>query len=246
MQPGSSHRAAADASLQALDACAGLGVRAQLLVQPAALGHDRGLLHELLDRARQRDVAVLFDHADADHADAAMACLMDLQERHHRHLGLSLLASRERSADDARLAQAWGLRVRLEHDWPSFDRQHGGTGSERPTRAQVGERFLALAHQLGQRSSTRRMLQVSLITHEPALADQALLALQAGGAAAAIELRADQPKQGVLYVARQRGVAVRSHLSCGVAAPLGTQARNPRTLWWSALQNGLDTLLPAT
>jgi proline dehydrogenase len=245
---GASHRTVADAYLKALDESAQLAPGAQLLVQPAALGHDRGLLHELLTHARSLAVPVLFDHCALQTADEAMACLMDLQEAHHAQLGLSLLASRERSLDDARLALAWGLRVRLEHDWPTFDRPGAGHSAGRANRQSVGARFLTLAKSLAAGPAENgRSAQVSVITHEPALADQALALLSLGGVRCAIELRQEQPKQGLLYVARQRGVAVRSHIGWGEAVrEVAGRARDPRSRWWSALQGGLDTLLPAT
>jgi proline dehydrogenase len=245
---GASHRAVADAYLQALDESATLTPRAQLLVKPAALGHDRGLLHEVLGHADALAVPVLFEHGALETTDEVMACLMDLQETHHAHLGLSLLASRERSLDDARLALAWGLRVRLEHDWPAFDRSGAAYTAGRISRQSVGARFLALAKLLAAESAVNgRSAQVSVITHEPVLADQALGLLLSGGVRCSIELRQEQPKQGLLYVARQRGVAVRSHIGWGggVREAAG-RARDPRSRWWSALQDGLDTLLPAT
>ena len=245
---GASHRAVADTYLKALDESASLVPRAQLLLEPAALGHDRGLLHEVLALARKLAVPVLFDHCALAHTDEAMACLMDLQDVHHAQLGLSLLASRERSLDDARLALAWGLRVRLEHDWPTFDRPAAPLGSGRVSRQQVAARFLALARLLAAGPAEYgRSAQVSVITHEPLLADQALGLLLPGGVPCAIELRQEQPKQGLLYVARQRGVAVRSHIGWGEAAhEVAGRARDPRSRWWSALQGGIDTLLPAT
>lgn len=245
---GASHRAVADAYLKALDESARLTPRVQLLVQPAALGHDRGLLHEVLSHADALAMPVLFEHGALETADEAMACLMDLQEVHHARLGLSLLASRERSLDDARLALAWGLRVRLEHDWPAFDRSGTAFTAGRISRQSVGARFLALARLLAAGSAVNGgSAQVSLITHDPLLADQALGVLLSGGVRCAIELRQEQPKQGLLYVARQRSVAVRSHIGWGGGAREVTRhARDPRSRWWSALQNGLDTLLPAT
>lgn len=246
---GASHRAVADAYRKALDESARLAPRAQLLVQPAALGHDRGLLHEVLSHADALAMPVLFDHGAPETADEAMACLMDLQEVHHARLGLSLLASRERSLDEARLALDWGLRVRLEHDWPTFDRGGATFTAGRIGRQSVGARFLALARQLAVGSAASgRGAQVSLITHDPLLADQALGLLLSGGVQCAIELRQEQPKQGLLYVARQRGVAVRSHIGwgCGAREAAVGRARDPRSRWWSALQGGLDTLLPAT
>lgn len=245
---GASHREVADAYRKALDESARLTPRAQLLVQPAALGHDRGLLHEVLRHADALAMPVLFEHGAVETADEAMACLMDLQEVHHARLGLSLLASRDRSLDDARRALDWGLRVRLEHDWPAFDCSGAAFTAGRISRQTVGARFLALARLLAAGSTAkRRSAQVSLISHDPLLADQALGMLLSGGVRCAIELRQEQPKQGLLYVARQRGVAVRSHIGWGGGArEAAGRARDPRSRWWSALQGGLDTLLPAT
>ncbi|MEY8876186.1 MAG: hypothetical protein AB9M60_06740 [Leptothrix sp. (in: b-proteobacteria)] len=243
-----SQRQVAETCREAMAQSATLAVRPHLLVSAAALGHDRGLLRDLLMQAKRCDTVLLFDHAAADQADETMACLMDLQEHHHDQLGLSLLASRARSAADARLAIAWGLRVRLEHDWPAFDRPGsvrsmlGSGASGRPTRQGVAERFLDLASQLGAGQGDGPRCPVSLITHEPALAEQALARLAQGGAHGTLELRADQPRQGVLYIARQRGVAVRSQLAWGEGPAAHA---DPRGRWWGALQNGLDTLLPS-
>ena len=133
-----------------------------------------------------------------------------------------------------RLEPSDSVRLRLVHE------RWADTGA---ARRQSTEAFERLVDRVAGRAT-----QVTLACHDPQTLDRSVEQLRRAGSAVTLELQPDQPRQGVLWVARSRQVPVRSLLHYGrPAAPtrLGTLARQPRVLWWSTLSSSLSTLLPA-
>ncbi|MFM2343034.1 MAG: hypothetical protein RLZZ592_2687 [Pseudomonadota bacterium] len=214
-------------------ALADLPTEAQLLVQPAAIGQDVMQMMRLLAAARSRAMPVTLDLV----APTAMDALLDqlsLLGAHHDRLGLSLSGDRERSLADADRAGAAGVRLRLVHE------RWADTGGARRQSIEAFERLVMRV--------AGQVPQVTLACHDPQVVDRCVMRLRDAGTAVALELQPDQPRQGLLWVARHRQVPVRSLLHYGRPggpSRLGTLARQPRVLWWSALSSGLNALLPA-
>ena len=70
-------RRVAQRLLSSLAPLVGLRAHAHLLVQVAALGHDRLLLREVLQAAREASVPVTLDMPAPERSDARMACTAD-------------------------------------------------------------------------------------------------------------------------------------------------------------------------
>lgn len=210
-----------------------LPAEAALLVQPAALGQDAVQMMRLLAAARSRAMPVTLDLV-APEATGRLIDQLAMLRVHHDRLGLSLSADRESSLHDADRACEAGVRLRLVHE------RWADTGA---ARRQSTEAFERLVDRVAGRAT-----QVMLACHDPQTLDRSVEQLRRAGSAVTLELPPDQPRQGVLWVARSRQVPVRSLLHYGrPAAPtrLGTLARQPRVLWWSTLSSSLSTLLPA-
>ncbi|GKQ57585.1 hypothetical protein QMTAC487_14440 [Sphaerotilus sp. FB-3] len=210
-----------------------LPAEAALLVQPAALGQDAVQMMRLLAAARSRAMPVTLDLV-APEATGRLIDQLAMLRVHHDRLGLSLSADRESSLHDADRACEAGVRLRLVHE------RWADTGA---ARRQSTEAFERLVDRVAGRAT-----QVMLACHDPQTLDRSVEQLRRAGSAVTLELQPDQPRQGVLWVARSRQVPVRSLLHYGrPAAPtrLGTLARQPRVLWWSTLSSSLSTLLPA-
>lgn len=219
--------------LTSLAPLAALRSNAQLLVQVAALGHDRLLLSDVLQAAWAASVAVTLDIAVAERTDALMACAAELHTD-MADLGLTLSCDRARSLGDADTACAMGLRLRLVHA------QCHATGAGRKASADAFARMVA--HVAG------RVPHVTLVCHDPQIVADSLERLRAAGTPVALELLPELPHQGVLWVARTHHLPIRSCVSYGrpqAASHLGPTAHTPRVLWWSTLSNSLGTLLPA-
>ena len=210
-----------------------LPAEAALLVQPAALGQDAVQMMRLLAAARSRAMPVTLDLV-APEATGRLIDQLAMLRVHHDRLGLSLSADRESSLHDADRACEAGVRLRLVHE------RWADTGAARRQSTEAFERLVDRV--------VGRAAQVTLACHDPQTLDRSVEQLRRAGSAVTLELQPDQPRQGVLWVARSRQVPVRSLLHYGrPAAPtrLGTLARQPRVLWWSTLSSSLSTLLPA-
>jgi proline dehydrogenase len=225
-----SPRRVAQRLLASLAPLSGLRANAQLLVQVAALGHDRGLLNEVLHAAGAASVAVTLDMAAPEQSDALLACATELHPI-HGDLGLTLSCDRARSPVDADTACDMGLRLRLVQE-----RRHE-TGAARKASA------LAFAHMVERVAG--RACHVTLVCHDPQIVTDSLERLRAAGTPVALELLPELPHQGVLWVARTHHLPIRSCVSYGRPLPAeGATAHSPRVLWWSTLSNSLGTLLP--
>lgn len=218
--------------IASLGPLSGLASDTQLLMQPSAFGQDVMLMMQLLAAAQSRAMPVTIDLVALEATERLMSQI-DLLGAHHDGLGLSLSSDRERSLGDADRACVAGLRLRLVHE------RWSDTGQARRQSAEAFERLVD--HVAG------RTRHVTLACHEPQLVDRCVERLRRAGTAVTLELQPDQPRQGLLWVSRQRQVPVRSLLHYGrPAAParLGTLARQPRVLWWSTLSSSLSALLP--
>lgn len=226
-------RRVAQRLLSSLAPLVGLRAHAHLLVQVAALGHDRLLLREVLQAAREASVPVTLDMPAPERSDALMACAADLLVD-HPDLGLTLSCDRERSLRDADTACSQNLRLRLVHE------RRAETGAGRRASA---EAFARMVDRVAGRAR-----HVTLVCHDPQIVAESLERLRAAGTPVALELLPELPHQGVLWVARTHHLPIRSCVSYGrpqAASHLGSTAHTPRVLWWSTLSNSLGTLLPA-
>jgi hypothetical protein len=232
--PDESPARVAERLLASLTPLAELHAGTQLLIHPAALGYDTGLLRGVLRAADAAGLDVTLDMTVPQRTDALLACVASLRDAYH-DLGLTLSCDRERSPDDVLRACAMGLRLRLVHE------RCAETGAAR--RASVE----ACARVVGQAAG--RTSQVTLVCHDPQIVADSVAVLRQHDTPVVLELLPDLPRQGVLWTARTLVLPVRSCVSYGqppmVALP-GQVARPSRVLWWSTLSSSMGAMMAGT
>lgn len=159
-------------------------------------------------------------HAPKD-ADATHAALHALLPAHPR-LGIVLPARWRRSAEDAARLRDTPARIRLvKGEWPDPDAPE----------ADAAAHFLALARILAGRAAP-----VAVATHDPALAERALLALTDAGTPCELEQLRGLPRRRSTAAAHRLGVAVRLYVPFGPGwwpyAIDKALARPYLPLWW--------------
>lgn len=203
-----------------VDAAAQLSPPGYLSLKAPAFGFDLPAMAPLLARARERAMRVHFDSHDIASADATLHCVEQAVAQGNA-TGLTLPARWPRSQADAERAIALGLRVRLvKGEWPD----PAAPGAD----PRAG--LLALAGRLAGRAA-----EVAVATHDPLLARQALLRLQAAATRCELELLNGLPRRAVLEVARELGVPVRVYIPYGIPwrpYALRRLGENPRIAWW--------------
>lgn len=141
----------------------------------------------------------LDSHAPKD-ADATLDALRALLPQYPRS-GVVLPARWRRSAGDAAWLRDTTARIRLvKGEWPD----PAGAGPD------AGESFLALARALAGRAAP-----VAVATHDPALAERALLALTDAGTPCELEQLRGMPRRRSTAAAHRLGVPVRLYLPFG-------------------------------
>src|SRR5262245_8812557 len=108
---GETPRAVADAYLSGLDAVAASCLDCYVSIKAPALGYARGLLHEVLARARHHGIRVHFDSLGPEARTAVSLIGAALPQ--YGAIGCTLPARWRRSLADVEDAIALGLHVRL-------------------------------------------------------------------------------------------------------------------------------------
>lgn len=218
---GDGRRQVADAYLAALDALARQKLNCYLSVKAPPLGFDSALLFEVLERARQVDVGIHFDSLSPQAADQTFSLIAKALASPHPKLGCTLPGRWRRSLSDADVAIHQELRVRVvKGQWAD--------PSGREINLRAG--FLAVVDRLAGRAR-----HVSVATHDPLLAGQALRRLLAANTSCDLELLFGLPMRHAIREARAVGVPVRFYVPYGHAwLPycLSQAQQNPRILWW--------------
>jgi proline dehydrogenase len=191
-------------------------------VKAPPLKFSRELLTDVLRRARERDVTIHFDAQSIASADPTFDLLGELVSEHTR-IGCTLPGRWRRSPVDAVYAAELGLRVRVVK---------GQWADSVPHELDPRIGFLKVIDRLAGRTR-----HVSVATHDPALAREALARLRRAGTACELELLLGLPMRDALLAARGQGVPVRLYLPYGRAwLPYAVDRikRSPRIAWWIA------------
>src|SRR5262245_34427766 len=218
---GESPRAVADAYLSALDAVAASRLDCYLSIKAPALDNARGLLLEILARARRPGIRVHFDSLGPE--ARSVVSLIGAALPQHAAIGCTLPARWRRSLADVEDAIALGLHVRVvKGEWPDVDRP-----ALDPRRG-----MLWLVDRLAGRAR-----HVAIATHDVALGRQALSRLRAAGTPCELELLYGLPRRRALAAARDAGVPARLYVPHGRARlpyRLSDAPAHPAALWWAA------------
>lgn len=215
--PDERPREVARAYLGSLDALARESMDCHLSIKAPALGFDRELLSEILQRAGQSGILVHFDSLGPESADRTFSLIAGLLPRYPR-LGCTLPGRWRRTLGDAERAADLGLSVRVvKGQWQDQD----GRGVD----PRAG--FLAVIDRLAGRAR-----HVGVATHDVPLARAALERLRAAGTACELELLFGLPHRRPAGAA---GVGARIYVPYGEGClpyHLGQTRENPRMLWW--------------
>lgn len=191
----------ANGNLTALNAIVAYELNARLAVKAPALRFDPKLAEQLAVSAREAGVWLHFDAHALEAADPTFELVAACAARGTR-VGCTLPGRWPRSVADAGWAVARGLCVRVvKGQWadpraPDADPRHG---------------YLRVIDRLA-----RRAQHVSVATHDPGLAREALRRLLPG-TPCELELLFGLPMQEPMQVAREAGVPVRVYVPYGRA-----------------------------
>jgi proline dehydrogenase len=215
-----SPRRIVDACTSALDLLANENMDSYLSIKLPPLNYDWALLNEVLEQARQKNALVHFDSLEHETADRTFS-MIARAARSYSHLGCTLPGRWVRSIDDADIAAALGLHVRVvKGQWP--DPQHREINPP--------EGYLSVIDRLAGRARF-----VAVATHDPKLARSALERLRRAGTPCSIELLFGLPMKPTLKVAAELDVPVRVYVPFGhgwLPYSLTQARRNPRVFWW--------------
>ena len=204
-----------------VDAMAAMEPRGYVSIKAPALRYDQVALDTVLARCRERGVRAHFDSHDFAGAEATLACVNRAVDQGIA-TGLTLPGRWRRSIDDAALACALGVRVRVvKGEWPD----------PAAPDADASAGCLAIVDTLIARGAR----EVAIASHDPGLVAEALRRLQAAAIDCELELLHGLPRRALLALARARGVAVRMYLPFGVAwrpYALRQARRRPRIVLW--------------
>lgn len=217
---GDRPRAVADAYLAGSIAVSVERLKCALAVKAPALGFDSDLLAAVLEQCRRNGVRVHFDSLEPEAADRTCA-VIEQALPHGPGLGCTIPGRWRRSLRDVEWAIEMGLHVRVvKGQWADPDDPAVDPGSG----------FLAVVERLAGRACS-----VSVATHDPALARDALRRLRSARTPCELELLWRLPAQPVVRVASEARVPVRVYVPYGSAwlpYRLSQASRNPRVLWW--------------
>lgn len=217
---GDSPETTAEAYGHALNTLATERLPCQLSVKAPAFGFSHDLFAEILERGRRSKTTVIFDSLGPETVDSTFA-LIENALPHYPALGCTLPGRWQRSLRDADVAMHLKLSVRVvKGQWadPNDSLRDPAAG------------FLAVIDRLAGRAR-----QVTVATHDPALAREALRRLLATGTSCELELLFGLPVRQALHVAREQGVPVRLYIPYGFGAlpyRLAHVPKMPRLLWW--------------
>jgi proline dehydrogenase len=214
--------------LAAIDRAADGHVRTYVSIKAPALGMSAESVDALAARCAERNIGLHFDSLAVEH-QAGIFELIERARTSNATLGCTLPGRFQRSIDDAELAVARQLRVRVvKGQWA--DPHHA-------IEPRAG--FMSVIERLAGRAA-----RVSVATHDPALAEEALALLRSRGTPADLELLLGLPVRRVRDVAQRLAAPVRMYIPYGYAwLPYSVSAarKNPRILLWileDALRGG--------
>ena len=207
------------AYLSAIDASADAGTRTYVSIKAPALSMSQTFTDALARRCRERGIGLHFDSLSLEHQTPTFGLIERLVPTGVT-LGCTLPGRFSQSLDDAERAIAHRLRVRVvKGQWE--DPRH-------TIEPRLG--FMAVIDRLAGRAA-----HVSVATHDPELAEEALARLAARGTPAELELLLGLPVHGAREVARRLNVPVRVYIPYGYAwlpYALSAARKNPRILLW--------------
>jgi proline dehydrogenase len=215
-------RAVADHYLAALDALRREDLNGYLSIKAPALGFDRALITEIIERAGQANLRVHFDALAPGTAEPTFD-LIAASLSPTRRIGCTLPGRWHRSLTDAEFAIAMELDVRVvKGEWadpahPCIDLRAG---------------FLEVIDRLAGRAR-----HVGVATHDAELAREAVRRLQAAGTSCELEQLFGLPLKASIEVAQEMNAPVRLYVPYGnawVPYCLSQIRKRPRILWWVA------------
>jgi proline dehydrogenase len=198
---GEDPQAVGAAYLEAIDGVADARARTYVSIKAPALSMSEVLVDAVGARCRERGVGLHFDSLAADR-QAPTFVLIERLVPMGVPLGCTLPGRFERSLLDAERAVARSVRVRVvKGQWED---------PQQPVEPRRG--FMAVVDRLAGRA-----VHVSVATHDPALAEEALTRLLASGTSADLELLFGLPLRGASEVARRLNVPIRMYIPYGRA-----------------------------
>ena len=206
-------------NLAALAALTARGHDRYISVKAPALDYSLDLVRRI---ASEHPDVLHFDSHGCEAAEQTLALAAAAREE-HASVGVTIPGRWRRSPSDAERAVELGLRVRVvkgewaDPDQPDLDMHDG---------------FLAVVDRLAGRGR-----HVSVATHDPDLAREALERLAATGTPHDVELLLGLPFARIAAVAMEAGLPARVYVPYGHASlryGLGYLRRNPRRVWWLA------------
>jgi proline dehydrogenase len=189
------------AYLSAIDGAADAGTRTYVSIKAPALSMSAAFTEALALRCRDRGIALHFDSLALEHQAPTFGLIERLVPTGVT-LGCTLPGRFARSVRDAERAVTQQIRVRVvKGQWEDPHQ------TIEPRRG-----FMAVIERLAGRAA-----HVSVATHEPRLAEEALTTLSARGTPAELELLLGLPVEGAREVARRLNVPVRLYIPYGHA-----------------------------
>jgi proline dehydrogenase len=205
--------------LSAIDGAADAGTRTYLSIKAPALSMSGAFAEALATRGRDRGIGLHFDSLAVEHQDQTFGLIERLVPI-GVPLGCTLPGRFGRSVSDAERAVTHRLRVRVvKGQWA--DPNH----ALEPRRG-----FMGVIDCLAGRAT-----HVSVATHDPGLAEEALSTLAARGTSSELELLLGLPVHGACEVARRLKVPVRVYIPYGTAwlpYALSAARKNVSVLGW--------------
>ncbi len=191
-----------------------------LSIKAPAFNYDPAVLASIIAIAGEQGVLAHFDSHGPGTADATLDCVKQAVTL-GAAVGLTIPGRWRRSPADAELACRLGLRVRVvKGEWadpqePGMDLRAG---------------FLSIVDSLAGQAR-----EVAIATHDPWLARESIMRLQAAGTACELELLNGLPSGRLLAIAKDFAVPVRVYIPFGISwrpYALSKVGENPRILWW--------------
>jgi len=210
----------ASAYTRAIDALVKDNLDGYVSIKAPALGFDRRLWTQVLERGRSNGIRLHFDALAPEAADETFAMIAEALPQ-YPDLGCTLPGRWRRSLGDADWAVERQLRVRVvKGQWsdpvkPEMDLRQG---------------FLAVIDRLAARAR-----HVAVATHDATLAEEALARLVRTKTSCELELLYGLPLEPASRVAHSAGVGVRLYLPYGhgwLPYSISQVYQNPRILWW--------------
>ncbi len=217
-------RQVADQYLAGLEAIAGDDDQNYLSIKLPSLGYSAELVREIAEKAAATGRRIHFDGMAPDSVDRTKTIIEETLAAVPAAIISTTLPGRwQRSVEDAAWVARWGLPVRVvKGEWsdPLHPQRDLRSGYLEVIDALAGSRCL-----------------VSVASHDPPLAVEAIRRLQAAGTPCQLELLYGLPMRESIRQAKPLGVAIRVYVPYGEAYmpyALSKICKRPRLLWWLA------------